>query len=178
MGRKLKLKIIYYTAAQFLASNPVLEPDQLGIETDSGRIKIGNGYGSWTDLTYLGGDKDPHTVIGTIGFADLNVGDNVTFVDANPEGKALVELIYIVTEDFASDGGTIIVGVGIEALPSLGTEDIGIEGVKLLEPYQGKSKNSAHDIVVGVVLDETNANDWTTGSITVIAVTKDFPLYE
>lgn len=44
------------TAANWTAANPVLLAGEAGVETDSGRLKIGNGTQQWTDLEYLAGD--------------------------------------------------------------------------------------------------------------------------
>ena len=41
------------TAAQWTTDNPVLLPLELGIETDTRKIKIGDGTTAWTSLTYF-----------------------------------------------------------------------------------------------------------------------------
>lgn len=47
------------TAAQWVSENPVLLPGEPGVETDTGKLKIGNGVGRWTDLGYLSGEGAP-----------------------------------------------------------------------------------------------------------------------
>jgi hypothetical protein len=49
------------TAAQWLARNPTLTVGEMGIETDTGLFKIGNGTSSWTSLVYQ------NTATGTTG---------------------------------------------------------------------------------------------------------------
>jgi hypothetical protein len=40
------------TAAQWTADNPVLGPGEIGVETDTGKIKFGDGTTAWTALPY------------------------------------------------------------------------------------------------------------------------------
>ena len=41
------------TAAQLTAQNRVLRPNEMAIESDTGKIKVGNGSTAWTSLGYL-----------------------------------------------------------------------------------------------------------------------------
>lgn len=47
------------TAAQWLSANPVLRAGEPGVETDTGKLKLGNGVTSWTGLGYLSGEGAP-----------------------------------------------------------------------------------------------------------------------
>lgn len=47
------------TAAQWLATNPVLQSGEPGVETDTGKLKIGNGSSHWLQLGYLSGEGAP-----------------------------------------------------------------------------------------------------------------------
>lgn len=40
------------TAANWTANNPVLLDGEIGIESDTGKFKFGNGVTSWTSLAY------------------------------------------------------------------------------------------------------------------------------
>lgn len=42
------------TAAEWTAADPVLAERELALETDTGKIKIGDGATSWTSLDYSG----------------------------------------------------------------------------------------------------------------------------
>lgn len=42
------------TAAEWSAANPVLAAGELGLETDTGKIKGGNGTSAWSSLPYSG----------------------------------------------------------------------------------------------------------------------------
>lgn len=41
------------TATEFTTKNPVLARDEIGIEKDTGRQKIGDGTTTWTGLSYF-----------------------------------------------------------------------------------------------------------------------------
>lgn len=43
------------TKAAMASSNPVLKNGELGIETDTGAMKLGNGSTTWNNLGYIGG---------------------------------------------------------------------------------------------------------------------------
>jgi hypothetical protein len=43
------------TAAQWTSTNPTLASGEWGFETDTGKVKIGNGSTNWTGLSYTGG---------------------------------------------------------------------------------------------------------------------------
>jgi hypothetical protein len=46
-------------------ANPILAEGEAGFEIDTGRLKIGNGYSTWTELTYIGSDEAIQPVINT-----------------------------------------------------------------------------------------------------------------
>lgn len=43
----------YNTAAVWTSNNPVLLNGELGIESDTGKVKLGNGTATWTALDYF-----------------------------------------------------------------------------------------------------------------------------
>lgn len=45
-------------AATWVEKNPVLLKGEMGIEVDTGKIKIGDGAKSWKDLKYSGVDEN------------------------------------------------------------------------------------------------------------------------
>lgn len=47
-------------------SNPVLAPGEAAVETDTGRMKVGDGLLPWTDLDYFPSSVDSDQVIGSI----------------------------------------------------------------------------------------------------------------
>jgi hypothetical protein len=50
------------TAAGFATSNPVLGYGVTGLETDTGKIKVGDGVAAWTALPYLSGAAHQHPI--------------------------------------------------------------------------------------------------------------------
>ena len=50
------------TAAGFTAANPVLGYGVTGLETDTGKIKVGDGVAAWTALPYLSGAAHQHPI--------------------------------------------------------------------------------------------------------------------
>lgn len=45
------------TAASWTQHNPTLLAGELGVETDTGKFKFGNGVNAWNQLPYSGGDS-------------------------------------------------------------------------------------------------------------------------
>lgn len=50
----VRVKVRRDIAASWTAANPVLDPGEFGYETDTSRIKVGNGATTWNLLLYLG----------------------------------------------------------------------------------------------------------------------------
>lgn len=44
------------TAASWISLDPVLASGEAGFETDTGKLKIGNGVDEWTALSYIAGE--------------------------------------------------------------------------------------------------------------------------
>lgn len=51
----VQLQLRNDTAANWTAENPTLAEGEIGIETDTNKIKIGTGLAAWTALPYSGG---------------------------------------------------------------------------------------------------------------------------
>jgi len=52
-----QIQIRRSTAANWTSTNPTLASGELGVETDTGKFKIGNGSSTWTGLAYAGGSS-------------------------------------------------------------------------------------------------------------------------
>ena len=46
------------TSANFTTNNPILASGQFGVESDTNKIKMGNGTSAWNDLKYISGDNN------------------------------------------------------------------------------------------------------------------------
>ena len=92
------------TASALTTANAVLEDGRLGIETDTGKLKIGNGSTSWTSLPYFSS--------GSGGSATPDRRTAAQFTSANPtlaDGVLGIE----------TDTGSIKIGDGTTAWTSL-----------------------------------------------------------
>lgn len=77
----VKIKLRRDTSSTWDAKNPTLAVGEPGFETDTGRLKIGNGTDPWMDLPYLSGEGGSPVVMEDIDdrVADLLVaGDRIT----------------------------------------------------------------------------------------------------
>jgi hypothetical protein len=54
------------TAAAWTAADPVLAAGEPGYETDTGKVKIGDGATAWSGIAYLGGGTSPLTTKGDL----------------------------------------------------------------------------------------------------------------
>lgn len=48
-----KIQIRRGTAAQWTSANPILLSGEQGLETDTGKVKIGDGSSTWNTLGYV-----------------------------------------------------------------------------------------------------------------------------
>ncbi len=72
------------TAANWTLANPTLGPGEIGVETDTLKIKVGNGNTTWTSLPYLG-------LSSTLGTATL-VGGTATVANTAVVSRSLIFL--------------------------------------------------------------------------------------
>jgi hypothetical protein len=64
-----RIKLRRDTAANWTTANPILAAGEPGLETDTGKIKYGDGATAWDDLPHAGGDTltDDGSVVVTAG---------------------------------------------------------------------------------------------------------------
>ena len=75
------IKIRRDTAANWLAANPVLALAEPGLETDTGRIKYGDGTSEWSALPYAGGGT-PYRIVNGASYASVpDLNGNVYIVN-------------------------------------------------------------------------------------------------
>lgn len=72
------------TAAEWTSNNPTLDSGELGYETDTGKVKMGDGVTAWVGLAYLSPDKAD--VSATVTHVEHGSNPSV----ARPSGYALV----------------------------------------------------------------------------------------
>jgi hypothetical protein len=66
------------TAAQWTSANPTLAAGELGFETDTNKIKCGNGSTAWNSLAYLNNDGDITGVTAGTGLSGGGTSGTVT----------------------------------------------------------------------------------------------------
>lgn len=66
------------TAAQWTSANPTLAAGELGFETDTNKIKCGNGATAWNSLAYLNNDGDITGVTAGTGISGGGTSGTVT----------------------------------------------------------------------------------------------------
>ena len=98
----IRIQLRNDTAENWNTQNPVLLKGEMGVETDTGKTKIGNGTAHWKDLKYSGVDED--TIKGII---DKN-RDNFTPVEATKEESDTQALAREITNPKKGDMAVVI----------------------------------------------------------------------
>jgi hypothetical protein len=55
----VQIQLRHDTAANWTSANPTLAVGEVGVETDTGKFKVGNGATAWTSLDYSSGTQGP-----------------------------------------------------------------------------------------------------------------------
>ena len=72
------------TAAEWTSENPTLAEGEIGLETDTRRVKYGDGTTAWTSLNYAAGGS-VITLVQNTGYAALTVdGTTVNIPTVTP----------------------------------------------------------------------------------------------
>lgn len=102
----VKIQIRRDSAANWTSNNPVLASGEIGFETDTGNIKIGDGSTAWTSLSYtVEGHTRSHAITST---SDHTAGNHKIFY-SNGSG-AVVELAL-------GADGTVLTAKGATSAP-------------------------------------------------------------
>ena len=97
----IRIQLRNDTAEKWNTENPVLLKGEMGVETDTGKTKIGNGTAHWKDLKYSGVDED--TIKGII---DKN-RNAVEFIVANEGESDTQALARVITAPKKGDVGIV-----------------------------------------------------------------------
>lgn len=80
-----RIRIRRATAAQWTASNPVLLDGELATESDTRKLKVGDGVTTWNSLGYVADSSGFDGTLGSI--TDVNttgkVGKSILYYDVN-----------------------------------------------------------------------------------------------
>lgn len=85
------IKLRRGTATQWTTSNPVLRLGEPGVETDTNRLKIGNGVSAWNTLSYIAVDSELiddriSSLLLSGQFISINYNDNSNFITVSATG--------------------------------------------------------------------------------------------
>lgn len=72
------------TAANWTSSDPTLADGEPGYETDTGKVKIGDGTTAWNGLPYQGAAAGVNSLDGITGDVTLVAGSGITISDDDP----------------------------------------------------------------------------------------------
>lgn len=71
------------TAANWTSNNPTLRAGEIGFETDTGKVKIGDGATAWTSLAYFNASKVPNTPSGNLAATTVQAALNELQTDVD-----------------------------------------------------------------------------------------------
>jgi len=98
-------------AAQWTSVNPILGPGEAGYETDTGKLKIGDGTTNWTGLSYFVGNL-PGATLNDLGDVTITSAANGDFLRWN--GTAWVNDAVNLSTDTVGDYVTsLVAGTGV-----------------------------------------------------------------
>ena len=173
-----KIQLRRDTAANWTTANPVLAQGEAGFETDTKKLKIGNGTDNWTTLTYVsgggGGEKiekgntsaevidtgsDGRFVVTTEGAEALRVDASRRLLVGTSTSPSLGDGQYsklhvIGNTNSASGDGFINIGRGVLASSGL-TAGTGLGSIQITD-----SAGAVHASIGGLTDGTTGANDY------------------
>ena len=118
-----KIQLRRGTATQWTSANPTLSSGELGIETDSGKVKIGDGATAWASLAYFGNLEELNNV-GDVAITSAATGEVLQYDGTNwvNSGISINEVSDVVITSAAVNeilqyDGSNWVNAPIDALP-------------------------------------------------------------
>ena len=74
----IRIQVRRGTASQWTSTNPTLSAGEFGFETDTNKLKCGNGSTAWTSLAYINNDGDITGVTASTGLSGGGTSGTVT----------------------------------------------------------------------------------------------------
>ncbi len=155
MPRGDLIKIRRGTAAQWAAVNPILAEGELGLETDTGKIKGGNGADAWISLPYSGsggggGGNSWGSITGTLS----SQTDLQSALDAKASTSALATKADASAVSSALDGkqDTLVSGTNIKTVNGetlIGSGNIAVGGSNNLDGGSAASTYGGANVING-----------------------------
>ena len=107
---QVKIQLRGDTAANWASVNPVLLNNELGLETDTKKLKVGNGSTAWNSLTYFPSIVTGGTVLGNL---EIGTTGTLTFEGSTADGFETTLGVINPTADrtinLPNQSGTVIV---------------------------------------------------------------------
>ena len=108
---QVRLQIRADTAANWASVNPVLLANELGLESDTKKFKIGNGSSTWGNLAYFPSIVSGGTVLGNL---EIGTTGTLTFEGSTADGFETTLGVVDPTADrtilLPNQSGTVVVG--------------------------------------------------------------------
>lgn len=140
------------SAASWASTNPTLSSGEWGLETDTGRLKIGDGLTAWNTLKYTSLLPNSSDIVGTSGVV-VSFGVSGVPVSLSVSGVTTSQI-----SDFGSSVSGIVTGMSVSAeeiMDILGTGLVGTSGIGI--NYQ----DASNQIVVNVTgINASQVNDF------------------
>ena len=119
----VRLQLRRGTASQWTSSNPILAAGEMGVETDTRKVKIGDGTTSWTSLDYVAADSPEISEIAQDAINDALVAgtgitksydDNANTITVSVDTSVIATKAELaeVSQDSVNDA--IVAGVGLD----------------------------------------------------------------
>lgn len=100
-GNSSTIQLKRNTAANWTSANPVLQNGEIGVETDTNKIKIGDGSTAWSSLEYFGVDEETLEEISEQ-YAMLDASINGGSIDLLAGEDALSGKYYVAIRGYVS----------------------------------------------------------------------------
>jgi hypothetical protein len=108
-----RIKLRRDTATNWTTANPILAAGEPGLETDTGKVKYGNGTSTWSQLSYGGGDGGGGSLTSTSSI-EIETGDaDRWFVRLRREDNEVdpgFKGVTVYSTNYDSEGNAIVVG--------------------------------------------------------------------
>jgi len=98
------------TAANWTSANPTLAEGELGLETDTRKLKIGDGITAWNDLEYYVNPSEGGIVYERKS-ETFYAPSYISYLAFAPQGSLETDAVWTITKRVGSADGTIISNV-------------------------------------------------------------------
>lgn len=157
-----RFKLRNGTAAAWTAANPVLLAGEVGLESDTRKLKLGDGTTAWSSLLYVQGYDDPtFTTLGCTGVATLPhihgaLAGAVYIHCRNGTGGTLAKGTPVYITGNVGDTANVVVEAAdasnLSKMPAIGILDAALEG------------NADGHVVIAGEITQMNTNGYAVNS--------------